>query len=84
MLANATSATGRTATASTGRTKKGTTGRKRSGTKEGRSTDSIMEEIKKGNTAQDCEEEARTEGKLSSVYGSVTYILCLKTHLIKF
>ena len=40
--------------------------------KEGRSTDSSMEDIREGTTAWYGEVEARREGKLSSVYGSVT------------
>ena len=72
MSENATAATGRTAPYSTGISKKGTTVRKGEGKKEGRSTASSAEESYKGTTNRDVEVEARIEGKLSSVHGSVT------------
>ena len=72
MSENDTSATGRTAPDSTGRSKKGTTGRKGEGTKEGRYIASIVAESHKGNTARDGEVYPIRDGKLSSVYGSVT------------
>ena len=69
---NATAATDRIAPASTGRSKKGNTVRKGEAIKEGKSISSRVVEINKGTTAQDGEVEARREGKISSVYGSIT------------
>ena len=42
------------------------------GTKEGSSTCLSLEESQKNTTDQESDVEARTEGNISSVYGSVT------------
>ena len=72
MLANATASTGRNDPDSTDRSKKGPTVIREEGMKEGRSTCSSVGDIQKGTTARYDEVKEIKEGKLSSLYGSVT------------
>ena len=72
MSKNAIAITGSDTTASTDRKNKGTTGSKLGGTKEGRSTGPIVEDSHKVTGARDGVLQARTEGNIYSVYGSVT------------